>query len=106
MDNALRVHGSGGVAAWRAWRVNSWNSALNLFAIQLALNCLWSFLFFGLRSPGAALIEIVPLLVFILLTLRAFWRIDRPAGMLMVPYAAWVGFAVLLNASIWWLNRG
>ena len=61
-------------------------------------------LFFGLQSPGLALLDIVPLLVLILLTIRAFWPIDRIAGGLLVPYAAWVSFATLLNASIWWLN--
>jgi tryptophan-rich sensory protein len=94
-----------GVAAWRVWRKAGWGTPLNLFAAQLALNCAWSFLFFGLQSPGLALLDIVPLLVLILLTIRAFWPIDRIAGGLLVPYAAWVSFATLLNASIWWLNR-
>ena len=94
-----------GIAAWRVWRKQGWGTPLNLFAIQLALNCLWSFLFFGLRSPGLALIDILPLPAFILLTARAFRPVDRPAFVLMLPYAAWVGFALLLNASIWWLNR-
>jgi benzodiazapine receptor len=94
-----------GVAAWRVWRKAGWGTPLTLFAIQLALNSLWSFLFFGLRSPGLALLDIVPLLAFILLTWRAFRPIDRPAAALLVPYAAWVSFALLLNASIWWLNR-
>ena len=93
-----------GVAAWRVWRKAGWGTALNLFAAQLALNCAWSFLFFGLQSPGLALLDIVPLLALILLTIRAFWPIDRIAGGLLMPYAAWVSFATLLNASIWWLN--
>lgn len=92
------------VAAWRVWRKAGWGAPLNIFAAQLALNCLWSFLFFGMQSPGLALIDIVPLLALILLTIRAFWPIDRIAGGLLMPYAAWVSFATLLNASIWWLN--
>jgi tryptophan-rich sensory protein len=78
--------------------------ALTLFAIQLALNLLWSALFFGLKAPGAALAEIVVLWLAIAATLVAFWRIDRIAGLLFVPYLAWVSFAVALTAAIWRLN--
>jgi len=80
-------------------------SALVLFFVQLALNTLWSVLFFGLHQPGWAFIEIVGLWVFILLTLLAFWRISLPAGLLLVPYLLWVSFASALNFTIWRLNR-
>ena len=92
------------VAAWRVWRKMGWGKPLYLFIAQLVLNSLWSFLFFGMQSPTWALIDIVPLLALILLTIATFWPIDRIAGGLLMPYAAWVSFATLLNASIWWLN--
>jgi tryptophan-rich sensory protein len=95
------------VAAWRVWRARGLadaRAALGLWALQLALNLVWSFVFFGARMIGAALAEIVVLLLAILATLALFWRIDRAAGWLMVPYAAWVGFATLLTAALWRLN--
>jgi tryptophan-rich sensory protein len=93
------------VAAWLVWRRDRrWTGALTLFAIQLALNVGWSALFFGLRSPGAALIEIVILVAAIAATAVAFWRRSRPAGALMIPYLLWVGFATALTAAIWRLN--
>ena len=79
-------------------------SAFKLFIIQLALNALWSYLFFGLHNPFLALIEIIVLLLLIYDTYIAFKKIDKVAGMLLVPYLAWVSFATVLNASIWWLN--
>ena len=95
------------VAGWGVWRRDGLRRArwaLTLFALQLALNLAWSILFFGMHSIGAALIEIVVLLLAILATALAFWRRDRAAGMLFVPYAAWVAFAAVLNAAIWRLN--
>jgi len=65
---------------------------------------LWSLLFFGLKSPGLALVDITLLLLTIILCIRAFHPIDRWAAYLMVPYLLWVGFATVLNASIWFLN--
>ena len=75
------------------------------FIIQLGLNALWSYLFFGLHNPFLALIEVILLLLMIFETYVIFKKIDRIAGMLMVPYLCWVTFATLLNASIWWLNK-
>lgn len=93
------------VAAWRVWLAGpSSKPALNLFFIQLVLNFLWSVFFFGLRSPALALIDIIAMWIMIALTMRAFFKIARPAGWLLVPYLAWVSFAAVLNASIWWLN--
>lgn len=78
--------------------------ALVLFAIQLVLNSLWSILFFGLKNPMLALIEIVLLWLLIYETFVKFSKIDKVAGYLFIPYLIWVGFAMILNASIWWLN--
>jgi benzodiazapine receptor len=79
--------------------------ALVLFAIQLALNFLWSCLFFGLRNPMLALVGIILLWLMIYETYIKFAKIDKIAGYLMLPYLAWAGFAVVLNAGIWWLNK-
>lgn len=79
--------------------------ARRIYKIQLGLNTFWSVLFFGLRAPGFALIEIVGLWTAILLTIRAFWPISRVAALLLVPYLAWTTFASALNAAIWWKNR-
>ncbi len=95
------------VAAWRIWSHGSRpevNVALACFGVQLTLNLLWTVLFFGLRSPGTALVEIVILLIAILVTVIAFYRVDRVAGLLMVPYLAWTAFAADLVLGIWRLN--
>lgn len=78
--------------------------ALLLYHLQLLLNIGWSFAFFGANSPLAGLAVILPLLAAILATIAAFRPLDRFAAYLLWPYLAWVGFATLLNASIWWLN--
>ena len=75
-----------------------------LFFIQLALNTLWSIIFFGLHSPGGALVEIIFLWLAILATIIAFAKISKPAAWLLVPYILWVSFAGYLNYSIWVLN--
>ncbi len=79
--------------------------ALKLFFGQLLLNVGWSAAFFGLKSPLAGLVVIGPFLAGIIWMIVAFRPLDRAASLLMVPYAAWVGFATLLNVAIWWLNR-
>ena len=76
-----------------------------LFAVQLVLNSLWSFLFFGLQNPLAGLIEIVLLWAALLLTIIYFFQVSRPAGALLIPYILWVSFATALNAAIAFLNR-
>ncbi|MDX2016575.1 MAG: TspO/MBR family protein [Planctomycetota bacterium] len=80
--------------------------ALVAFGVQWFFNAIWSGLFFGLRSPGLALIWIVLLLASILVTIAAARPVSRAAAWLLVPYAAWVAFATVLNATLWWLNRG
>lgn len=95
------------IAGWRVWRspasAERW-SALGAFAVQLALNLAWSFIFFGFQLVGAALLEIIALFLAILITTVRFWRIDRLAGALFAPYLAWVAYATLLNAALWILN--
>ena len=94
-------------AAWRVWRARGLNSTpLILYSVQLALNFAWSFIFFGAHRIGPALIEIATLFVFVVATAISFWRNDRLAGALMLPYVAWVGFATALNATIFQLNGG
>lgn len=94
------------VSGWMVWRARAESSlALSLWAGQLVLNAAWSFLFFGLRRPGAALLEILALLVVLFFATASFFRIGRVPGALFLPYTAWVGFAAYLNAGIWHLNR-
>ncbi len=79
-------------------------SALLFWAAQMVLNAMWSWLFFGLQRPGLAFAEIVLLWLSIATTIVLFWRRDRAAGLLMVPYLLWVSFASLLNFTLWQLN--
>lgn len=95
------------VAGWRVWRVSGSGKAgwaLLAFAVQLGLNLGWSILFFGMNLIGAALLEMFVLFGMILLTAFLFAKRDRTAGLLFVFYAVWVGFALMLNTSIWVLN--
>lgn len=95
------------VAAWLVWRsggLRTTRLALTLFAVQLALNLGWSFVFFGLRRPGLAAIEIILLWLAIAATTLAFCSRSKPAAGLMVPYLAWTTFAAALNLAIWRLN--
>ncbi len=96
-----------GIAAWRVWGLTS-SRALRLvflvFGLQLCLNLIWSYLFFGLQRIDLALVEIVILLVVIFINMVMFRNIDRLAGLLLVPYVAWVTYATILNASLWVLN--
>jgi len=80
--------------------------ALALFMAQLILNGLWSIVFFGLRRPGAALVEIIVLLAAIAMTALRFGEFSRLAFWLMAPYGAWVLYASYLNFGIWRLNKG
>lgn len=95
------------IAGWMAWRRAKFYQrrlVVLVFTTQLALNCLWSILFFGLQWVGAALIEIVLLWMSILWAMYVFWPFERRATILFAPYACWVTFAIALNAAIWYLN--
>ena len=78
--------------------------ALIAFFVQLALNGAWSWAFFALHSPAAGLLVIIALLAALLATLELFWRLDRMAGFLLVPYLVWTCFATLLNYGVLKLN--
>ncbi len=95
------------VAAWMVWRREGFGRAalpLGLFILQLALNAAWSGLFFGLRNPGAAMLDLALLWCAILAAALAFWHRSPLAAWLMMPYLAWVSFAGSLNFVIWRLN--
>jgi tryptophan-rich sensory protein len=95
------------IAAWLVWRQGGFSVAavpLTLFGVQLALNVFWSCIFFGLRSPGLAFLEVLVLWAAIGATTVTFWQRSMVAGILFVPYLAWVSFASVLNCVIWRLN--
>jgi tryptophan-rich sensory protein len=99
-----------GVAAGLIWnqittQKAAVTKALQFFTIQLVLNALWSYLFFGLHNLMLATIEVVLLWLMIFETHSQFAKINKTASYLMLPYLAWVSFASVLTASIWWLNR-
>lgn len=96
-----------GIAAWLAWRergLRGMGGAAVLFLSQLAVNALWSWLFFAWRVGGMAFAEVLVLLMLIAATVLAFWRIRPLAGALLLPYLAWVAFASVLNYTTWRLN--
>lgn len=98
-----------GIALFLVWTTHSpgstKQSAMILFFIQLVFNTVWTFFFFYLKNPYLALVDIILLLIFSLLTLWKFYSVNRAAGYLMLPYVLWLGFATVLNYSIWTLNR-
>jgi benzodiazapine receptor len=97
------------VAAWLVWRAAGFTGAgfaLTLYLVQLLLNALWSYLFFGLHRPDLALLDICALWGLILVVAVLFWRESWGAGALMIPYLAWVAFAAVLNFTLWRLNPG
>jgi len=77
---------------------------LSLFILQLSLNTFWSIIFFGLKSPGFAFLEIIFLWLAILLCILYFYRVSKTASFLLIPYILWVSFAAVLNYNIWKLN--
>ena len=95
------------IAAWLVWRQGGLAGAatpLALFAVQLVLNLAWSWLFFVFENPGLAFVDIVLLWAAIATTMVAFWFRSAIAGILFVPYLAWVSFAAVLNFVVWRLN--
>lgn len=100
-----------GVALFRVWNTKPTAStkprrtlAFSLFGAQLVFNALWSIVFFGLHQLGPALIVIAALWLAILACIITFWRLERTAALLLLPYLAWVTFASVLNFAVWQLN--
>ena len=96
-----------GLAAWLVWRDGGFRAhraALVLFLGQLAVNALWSWLFFAWQLGGWAFADILSLMVLLVATVVAFWRARPVAAVLLVPYLGWVSFALFLNYSVWQLN--
>ena len=96
-----------GIAAWLVWRVDGFRAsraALTLFLVQLAVNALWSWLFFAWQLGALAFADIVVLWLLIVATLVSFWRVRPLAGILLLPYLLWVSIATALNFSLWHLN--
>lgn len=95
------------LAAWTVWRIRGTSTAprtLALYVAQLVVNALWSWLFFAMRSGAAAFVGVVLLFALVAACTAAFWRARRLAGVLLLPYLAWVGFACLLTWQVWRLN--
>lgn len=96
-----------GIAAWLVWRerpVRAVGGPLALFVVQLALNALWSWLFFAWHQGRWAFVDIIVLWLLIVATVIAFWRVRPLAGALLLPYLAWVSFATALAFETWRLN--
>lgn len=96
-----------GVSAWLVWReggVVKHRTALTLFLVQLAVNALWSWLFFAWHRGALAMADIILLALLIVATIGAFWKVRPLAGALLVPYLCWVLFASALNYAVWQLN--
>lgn len=97
-----------GISLYLIWQSKSKkksNKYLFIFYIQLFLNFLWSIIFFGLHNPLLAFIEILFLWLAIILTMIGFYKVSKPAGILLIPYILWVSFASILNLAIYILNK-
>lgn len=98
-----------GIASYVIWRKRAEKpaagKALFVYALHLSVNALWPVLFFGLREPGWAMVGIVLLWVMIAWVMQLFYRVDRRAAYLMIPYLLWVSYAALLNYAIWQMNK-
>lgn len=92
------------VAGWRTWQRGPRSAAMALWFVQLALNFVWSPVFFGAHRIGGALAVIVALLAAVIAFIVMAWPRDRIAALLFTPYAAWVAFATLLNGALWYLS--
>jgi benzodiazapine receptor len=103
-----------GIAAWLVWRERpaspqanrTRRAAIIAFLVQLALNALWTWIFFAWRQGALAFAEILVLWACIMLTIMLFGRVQRAAAWLLAPYLAWVSFAAVLTWTIWQLNAG
>ena len=95
------------IAAWFVWSETGWegfSGPLGFYLLQLVLNGMWTWIFFGRHRPGVALLDISVLWIVVAATLVSFWKVTPIAGALFVPYLAWISFAALLNFSIWRQN--
>lgn len=93
-----------GVAAWLVWQepaAAGRRTALGLFVVQLVVNALWTWLFFAWQLGALAFVDAVLLALLVAATLATFWRVRRLAGLLLLPYLAWVGFACVLTWRLW-----
>jgi translocator protein len=90
---------------WRSPRNRTRDWGIALFAAQLAVNVIWTFAFFGLQNTLYGLLSIIPLWILIAATIYQFYKVEKWASYLLVPYIAWVSIATALNASVYLLNR-
>lgn len=93
-------------AAWMVWKRDGWKLPVLFYFIQLLLNAAWTPIFFGAHELGWALVEIIALWLAILVTQLSFLRVSVVAGLMFVPYLAWVSFAAFLNYTLWRMNGG
>jgi tryptophan-rich sensory protein len=97
-----------GIALYLVWQCGTDNRdvqiALGIFGVQFFLNVIWSFLFFGLRSPLFGLIDIILLWIMIAATIGAFYRVKKSAAYFLIPYIAWVTLATALNGAVFFMN--
>lgn len=95
-----------GISLYLVWDrgVRENKKAIIIFGVQLVLNIFWSIIFFGLKSPGFAFLEIIILWLAILTTIISFYKVSKTAGLLLIPYILWVSFALILNFFLWQLN--
>ena len=99
------LYGLLAVSLWRVWRAEGAGEAKALFWGLLLVNAAWSHLFFGLRRPDLALVDILLYLAVLGGLIRALARLDRNAAWMQAPHLAWVAYAATINAGVWWLNR-
>lgn len=95
------------IAAWLVWRERGWRGArpaLMLYLVQLAVNALWSWLFFGWKLGALAFVDILVLIALVCAAIVAFARIRPTAAALLLPYLAWISFASALNFAVWRAN--
>ena len=92
------------IAIWRVWTTFFNSRILKLYFFHLFFNCIWSIIFFGFHQIGLALINIIVILFFIIILMKEYLKIDKLSFYLMIPYFLWSSFALVLNASIFFLN--
>ncbi|TKC03998.1 tryptophan-rich sensory protein [Pedobacter frigoris] len=97
-----------GISAYLVWQkraqIENFPRTVAIYLIQLLLNLMWSFIFFYVKKIDLALFEIIIFLIVIIINARVFYKIDKTAGLLFIPYILWVSFATLLTYNIFILN--